>query len=253
MAPLPSLSHTFYQQSTWGWKQAQKGGCASFSCCNTQTHQPAPEALSNSLALASACLTADCHNLLLAASLYLFLAAALDPSLIALLQDAKNVDHHSPVATILTGLSKGSERRARGGDGNAAADGRRLEKLQPGSSSAKLVLQPSTRLVRACCSHSIGSFLPFSFLCFYFSSSLLPAMHSWSGHCSVPLWVATCTHLGAKDCLGHWEGLHAHTCSPTGMLSMERDMEAQPGSYFLFHLFSFQLFYQWIVTQTKNK
>lgn len=103
----------------------------------TQTHQPAPEALPS---LASVCLTADCHNLLFAVRLYLFLAAALVPSITRC--TAKNADHHSPVAMVWTGLSKGSERRARGGGGNAAADGRRLGKLQPEVHQQRLFYSP---------------------------------------------------------------------------------------------------------------
>lgn len=103
----------------------------------TQTHQPAPEALPS---LASVCLTADCHNLLFAVRLYLFLAAALVPSITRC--TAKNADHHSPVAMVWRGLSKGSERRARGGGGNAAADGRRLGKLQPEVHQQRLFYSP---------------------------------------------------------------------------------------------------------------
>ena len=63
----------------------------------------------------------------------------LDAALIALLWDAKKADHHSPVARLKHQHAVRAEQRVRGGGGpmeglgNAAADGRRLAKLQPAS------------------------------------------------------------------------------------------------------------------------
>lgn len=83
--------------------------------CNLQTRQPALEALPCSSSLASACLAANCHDLLSAVSLYLFLAPALVGSITHCIDSGclrkMTTIHLLPVSNIstLTGLSKGSE------------------------------------------------------------------------------------------------------------------------------------------------
>lgn len=87
------------------------------------------------------------------------------------------------------------------------------------------------------------SFLPSKDQIFFSSTLsllllLLFAAHSYSGHCSAPLWVA-CTHLPANNCLKHAEWLHSTRCGMGTLSKEERGMKAEPCGSFLLHLFSF--------------
>lgn len=69
--------------------------------------------------------------------IFSWLQQLLDPSLIALLQDAKKIDHCSPVVSIKYQYTGRAEERVRGGEepsgglGYTVASSRMLEKLQP--------------------------------------------------------------------------------------------------------------------------
>lgn len=215
MISLLSLSCNFSQQSTSGWKQAQERRmCFFWQQCNLRTHQPAPQALPCRSLRASASLTDDCHHLLFAISLYLFLAPAAVGSITHC--TASGCQEGRPPLTCCQyqtsvhwqGWGKGQRRRrAPGGAGVCSCWSQNAGKTATSILCSKVVLQPSTRLVRAFCSLRTTSFSPCHFLYCHCSSCPLPATHSFSGHCSAPLWAAR-THLRANNCPKHAEWLH---------------------------------------------